>query len=125
MSSHNEIKNLCVYHCGRILYREDFVQEDFVLGGKCPGRILCVSWPGGFCTWEDFVPGGKRAAFMWTNNFYKSFSRNILLSAFGCRIFVHYIRMSYPGRFILIESVSVRNFIFGYIIRQLIKLITS
>ena len=36
--------------------------EDFVPGGKCPGRILC--WedfvPGGFCVfqgWEDFEPG--------------------------------------------------------------------
>ena len=47
-------------YAGRILYREDFVclllGEDFVLGGKCTGRI-CV-----FHDWEDLVPGGKRAA---------------------------------------------------------------
>ena len=64
---------LCVYHCGRIFYREanvpgefcvfiivegfctyleDFVWGAFVLGVCCPGRILCVSCPEGFVPWR-------------------------------------------------------------------------
>ena len=65
----------------RQMSREDFVcllmWEDFVPGGKCPGKILCVSCPGGFFTREDFVPGGgKRAASAPNRPFWEKSARN-------------------------------------------------
>ena len=51
--------------------------------------------------------GAKRSVKTWTTNFYKSFPKNIWLyiSSRLSKIRSKNIRMLYPGRFILVESV--------------------
>ena len=73
----------------RQMSREDFgcllLREDFVPGGKCPGRILCVYYCGRILYWEDFV----REDFVWEDFVLGGFSTGRILCG----------RILYPGGF--------------------------